>query len=149
MKIKELSESLDQSQRSSIQTGTVGKSLAFKLRGLIKKLIRKHATGDDWEIKKHSADLGLYYNGQDLASAKATGFEILGDLYDLFQLGKAREITRTKKVEDTPERVTYEVIPTHEPGQKGKAPQISFTFNKQAQQGDAVIGILIQPDWDA
>ena len=149
MKINELSEALDSNQRSSIQSGTIGKSMAFRIRGLIEKLIGKHAKGDEWEIKKFGADLGLYYIGDDLEQAKAAGFEILGDLYDLFQKGKAREITRTKKVEDTPDRVSYDVVPTHEPGKKGNPPQVSFTYNKQFQTGEAVIGVFIKPDWKA
>lgn len=147
-------EGLDKNIKLAIQKGDFDKKTAFTLRKHIEGILTKLAKGDEWTIKKSTADLGLYYKGTDGAAAGAVGRAAIGAIYDVFQKGSRREVTRVVKTENS-EDVTYTVTPSRDPKDLHKTmeqaprpkPQITFSMNKRIEPGGAVIAVNITPNW--
>lgn len=139
MKVNEiLRENSDKDLRLAIQSGTVDKTMGFALRSTFKKIIEKHTTGSNWEIKQSFLDTGLYYTGEDVQEVVPAMQAIIGDLYGFFQNGPKREITRVVK-EDDDISVTYVVKPVDAPS------QIQFFHLKRLGPDGAVLGVSIKP----
>lgn len=149
---KQFSEALDKQHKLAIQKGDFGKKTAFSLRKEIEAIFKKRAKGNDWDIKKSSADIGLYYAGDDGAAAGTVARHVIADIYDIFQKGPRREVTRVKKTEDTAAGVTYTVMPERDLDDFSKprpTPQITFSMNKQlTTDSRAVIAVNITPNWN-
>lgn len=149
---KQLREALKADVKADVQAGNFGRKTAFSVRKEIEAILKKYGKGDDWDIKKASADIGLYYIGDDGPAAGAVGKNVLGAIYDLFQKGNQRARVRVKKTEDTREGVTYTVMPERDLKDFSvprPTPQITFSMNKIiGDDSRAVIAVNITPNWN-
>jgi hypothetical protein len=133
--------------KSAVQRGGFDKKIGFALRNIAKKVMEKHAQGDNWEIKQQAFDTGLYYTGGNPEEAQQVGLEVVGDLYDLFQKGNRREVVRVAKTADDSEATEWTVMPTSDPSDLRKPkpePQIVFRLFKNVQNGP-VVGVHVNP----
>lgn len=152
----ELFEALNSEHKLAIQKGNFGKKTAFGLRKEVEAIMTKYGKGKEWSIMKSSADIGLYYKGENITDAYNVGQMIIGALYDIFQKGSRREVTRVKKIDDNAEYLTYQVTPSRDPKDLHKtmeqaprpAPQITFTLHKRLSTDGPVIAVNITPNWN-
>lgn len=143
MKIFEVTERQAKKEkiRYAVQGGSLTKEQGFSLKKMLVAVLNKYAKGDEWEVKQHFLDAGLYYNGEDLDKANAVGLDIIGALYGFFQDGARRSVTQLKKEEDD-NMMTFTAIPVG-----GAKPQVSFTWHKHAKTGGPVIAININANF--
>jgi len=130
--------------RTAVQKGGISNDMNSAVRANITKLINKYAKGDNWNIEDYYSNIDLFYTGSDPKELTQVQDTLMGEIYDYFQKGPQRDITRTKKVKDDEFQLKYEVSPMRDQDNNKNKAQIFFIKHKRIASGDIAITVTIR-----